>query len=72
MAKLNHKHYYFSDSIVSFPFGHPFLSEIRDYKSKTEGKMEKIILEEEFEMLKIEVDAISKNESLRLLRSIIL
>ena len=34
--------------------------------------MEKIILEEEFEMLKIEVDAISKNESLRLLRSIIL
>ena len=41
-AKLNDKRYYFSDSTVSFPFGHPSFS---DYKRKVEEKIQKIILE---------------------------
>ena len=32
-ASLNDKRYYFSDGIVSLPFGHPSLSNIRDYRS---------------------------------------
>ena len=31
-ACLNNKRYYFSDGIVSLPFGHPSLNEVRDYK----------------------------------------
>ena len=32
-AQLNDKRYYFSDGIVSLPFGHPLLEKIREYKN---------------------------------------
>ena len=32
-ARLNDKRYYFSDGIVSFPFGHPNLNKVREYKN---------------------------------------
>ena len=70
-TKLSHKRFYFFDGIVPFPFGHSFLSEIRDCKRKAGEKMQKIFLEKIFEMLKIDVDAISRNERLRLFRSIL-
>ena len=38
-AGLNDKHYYFSDGIVSFPFGHPFFEDIRQYKKDLKDKM---------------------------------
>ena len=31
-AQLNDKRYYFSDGIVSLPFGHPLLEKVREYK----------------------------------------
>ena len=31
-ASLNDKRYYFLNGIVSLPFGHPSLSEVREYK----------------------------------------
>ena len=31
-ASLNDKRYYGSDGIVSLPFGHPLLNEVREYK----------------------------------------
>ena len=31
-ARLNDKRYYGSDSIISLPFGHPLLNEVREYK----------------------------------------
>ena len=31
-ARLNNKRYYFSDGIVSLPFGHPSLSKVRECK----------------------------------------
>ena len=31
-ASLNDKKYYGSDGIVSLPFGHPLLNEVREYK----------------------------------------
>ena len=31
-ASLNDKRYYFSDGIVSLPFGHPSLNWVREYK----------------------------------------
>ena len=37
-ARLNYKRYYFSDDIVSFPFSHPYLAEIK--KDKKEGEEE--------------------------------
>ena len=32
-ARLNDKRYYFSDGIVSLPFGHPTLNKVREYKN---------------------------------------
>ena len=32
IARLNNKRYYFSDGIVSLPFGHPTLNKVREYK----------------------------------------
>ena len=37
-AKLNDKRYHFSGGIVSFPFGHPFLSKFRNNKRKAREK----------------------------------
>ena len=31
-ARINDKRYYFSDAIVSLPFGHPLLEKVRKYK----------------------------------------
>ena len=31
-VSLNDKRYYGSDGIVSLPFGHPLLKEVREYK----------------------------------------
>ena len=44
-ASLNDKRYYFSEGIVWLPFGHPSLSELRDYK-KSLPKIHTVIKEE--------------------------
>ena len=68
-AGLNDKRYYFSDGIISFPFGHPFFEEIRQYKKDLKDKM---INEKQFEMLRIEAQAATACKRLRILRFILL
>ena len=41
-ARLNDKRYYFSDGIVSLPFGHPSLNKLREYK-KSLPKIHKLL-----------------------------
>ena len=60
-ASLNDKRYYFLDGIVSLPFENP-LNPIRKYillSKKTKDKL-----------LKLEKQAVAKNERLKILRSI--
>ena len=68
-TSLNDKRYYFSDGIVSLPFGHPLLSEVRDYK-KSLPKIHTVIEKEKEKILQLENKAINNNERLRILRSI--
>ena len=68
-ASLNDKRYYFSDGIVSLPFGHPLLSEVRDYK-KSLPKIHTVIEKEKDKLLNLENKAVNENERLRVLHSI--
>ena len=68
-ARLNNKRYYFSDGIVSLPFGHPALNKVREYK-KSLLKTHTIIQKEKNEILKRENEVVNNNEKLRILRSI--
>ena len=68
-AQLNDKRYYFSDGIISLPFGHPSLNETREYK-KSLQKIHKIIEKEKNKLLNDENKVVNANERLRILRSI--
>ena len=48
-AQLNDKRYYFSDGIVSLPFGHSLLEKIREYKNSL--KDIHLVIDEEKEKL---------------------
>ena len=68
-ARLNDKRYYFSDGIVSLPFGHPALNKVREYK-KSFPKIHTVFQKEKDEILKGENAVVNNNERLRILRSI--
>ena len=68
-ARLNDKRYYFSDGIVSLPFGHILLEKTRKYKKQL-SKIHEQIDNEKDAILKLENDAVMQNERLRILRSI--
>ena len=68
-ARLNDKRYYFSDGIVSLPFGHPSLNEVRDYK-KSLPKIHTVIANEKDKILLLENEFVNDNERLRIFRSI--
>ena len=68
-ARLNDKRYYFSDGIVSLPFGHVLLEKTREYKKKL-SKIHEQIDKEKNTILKLENDAVMQNERLRILRCI--
>ena len=65
-ARLNDKRYYGSDSIISLPFGHPLLNEVREYK-KSLPKIHTVIEQEKDKILFLENKDIAKIERLRLL-----
>ena len=69
-ARLNDKRYYFSDGIISLPFGHPLLTKVREYKKQLTKIHEQIEKEKET-ILKYENEAVVKNERLRTLRCIL-
>ena len=60
-ASLNDKRYYFSDGIVSLPFGHPSLNQVREYK-KSLPKIHTVILKERNMILHYENKAVNNNE----------
>ena len=68
-TSINDKRYYASDGIVSLPFGHTLSNEIREYK-KSLWKIHPAIEQEKDKVLFLENKAFSKNEKLRVLRSI--
>ena len=68
-VSLNDKRYYGCDCIVSLPFGHTLLNEIREYK-KSLPKIHAVIEQEKDKILFLENKAVAKNERLRLLRCI--
>ena len=59
-ASLNDKRYYFSDEIVSLPFGHPLLSELRELK-KSYLKIHTVIEKEKDILLKLENQAVARD-----------
>ena len=52
-ARINDKRYHFSDGIVSLPFAHPLLSEVRDYK-KSLQKIHAVIEKDNDKLLHLE------------------
>ena len=68
-ARLNDKRYYFSDGIVSLPFGHILLEKTRQYKKQV-SKIHEQIDNEKDAILKLENEAVMQNERLRILRCI--
>ena len=69
-ARLNDKRYYFSDGIVSLPFGHTLLEPARQYKKRL-SKIHEQIDNNKDAILKLENEALMQNERLRILRSIL-
>ena len=70
-ASLNDKRYYFLNGIVSLPFGHPSLSEVREYK-KSLPKIHSVFEKEKDKLLQLENKLVNNNGRLRVLRSIFL
>ena len=68
-ARLNDKRYYFSDGIVSLPFGHILLEQARQYKKQL-SKIHEQIDKNKDAILKVENEAVMQNERLRILRCI--
>ena len=68
-ARLNDKRYYFSDGIVSLPFGHILLEKVRQYKKQL-TKIHEQIDNEKDAILQLENEAVMQNERLRILRCI--
>ena len=68
-ARLNDKRYYFSDGIVSLPFGHALLEKARQYKKQL-TKIHQQIEQEKDKILQLENEAVMQNERLRILRCI--
>ena len=68
-ASINDQRCYESDGIVSLSFGHQLLNKVREYK-KSLSTIHTVIEKETDKTLKLEYDAFSKNERLRVLHSI--
>lgn len=68
-ASLNDKRWYFSNGIVSLPYGHPLLSKVCETK-KSFPKIHHVIEQEKNNLLKLENEGVARNERLRILRSI--
>ena len=62
-ASLNDKRYHFLDGIVSLPFRHPSLSELKDYK-KSLPKIHAVIKEEKDKLLQLENKIDNNNKRL--------
>lgn len=71
-SQLNDKRLYFPDGLVSFPFGHPYLKEIDDFKKEKDQKIEKYFWEEKEQLLKMEKKALKNTSRLLFYHSILM
>ena len=65
-ASLNDKRYYFSDGIVSLPYDHPLLKEVREYKKSLPDAIHICIKKEKDKLLQLESKAVRVNKRLRI------
>ena len=66
---LNYKRFYFSNGLISLPFGHPYLEDLRNEKHKYRA-MRKIIQEKKYNFLKEETKVLDKIPRLQILKQI--
>ena len=59
-VQINDKIFYFSDGIVSLPFSHPYLSELNNFKEQKGQRIEKYLLGEKQNLLRMENNALLK------------
>ena len=68
-GQLNDKRFYFSNGLISLPFGHPYLEELRKEKHKYRA-IHKIIQEKKYDFLKEESKVLEKHPRLNVLKQI--
>ena len=68
-GQLNDKRFYFSNGLISLPFGHPYLENLRKEKHKYRA-IHKVIQEKKYEFLKEESKVIEKIPRLHILKQI--
>ena len=71
ITKLNDKRFYFSESVIFLAVGYPSLDKLGGCK-KVFKKIEELIKEYKFDMLRLENDALFSSERLRILKVILL
>ena len=70
-AQINDKMYYFSNSIVSLPFSHPFLHEIVEFERNKKQNIQSFLQEGKHKLIQMEKYALEKNARISLDRSIL-
>ena len=69
-GQLNDERFYFSNEIISLPYGHPYLENLRQQKQKYRA-IHKVTQEKKYEFLKQECRFLESNERLRVLKQIL-
>ena len=69
-GQLNDKRFYFSNGIVSLPYGHPQLEPLRSEKHKFRA-IHTVIQDKNREFLKVQVDVLRNNKRLNVLNQIL-
>ena len=67
-GQLNNKRFYFSNDLISLPYGHPYLEELRKDKHKYRV-IHKVIQEKKYNFLK-EESKVEKHPRLNVLKQI--
>ena len=68
-GQLNDKRFYFSNSLISLPFGHSYLEDLREEKHKYRA-IRKAIQEKKYDFLKEESKVLQKLPRLNILKQI--
>ena len=69
-GKLNNRRFYFSNGIISLPYGHPSLENMRKEKQKNR-LIHKKIQEKEYEYLKEESKLLNDNQRINVLKQVL-
>ena len=68
-GQLNNKRFYFSNGLMSLPYGHPCLEDLRKEKQKCRA-IHKTIQDKKYDFLKQESNAIDNNPRMHVLKQI--